>query len=314
MTINKTDIIAVTGGTGFLGSHLTKKLNERGYKYVVSLGSKDFDLTLEQDVRFFYRDVRPNIVFHLAAVVGGIGANQLYPGRFFRDNMLMGLNLIHGAAFTGEVKKFVQVGTVCSYPKHCETPFSETHLWEGYPEETNAPYGIAKKSLLVMLQAYRQQYGLNGIFLMPTNMYGPNDHFDLQNSHVIPAIIRKIDDATKKGDDVVTLWGSGNATREFLYVEDCADALIVAMEQYNSREPVNLASANRDISIRELAYHIKRLMGYEGQLRFDLSKPDGQPVRLLDDFRARKYFNWEAQTSLEEGLQKTISWYKQCHQ
>ncbi|MFW6347891.1 MAG: GDP-L-fucose synthase family protein, partial [Cyclonatronaceae bacterium] len=282
--------IVVTGGAGFLGKFVQKRLREEGMaeENILVPRRTDYDLTSEADVRRMYADMSPTVVIHLAAEVGGIGANRDNPGRFFYANMAMGLHLIEHARLN-DVKKFVQVGTICAYPKYTPVPFREEDLWNGYPEETNAPYGIAKKSLLVMLQAYRQQYGLNGIYLLPVNLYGPGDNFDLETSHVIPALIRKFCEAKEKGQESVTVWGTGSASREFLYVEDCARGIVLATKHYDDPEPVNLG-AGFEITIKDLAENIRNLVGYEGKMAWDTSKPDGQPRRALDTTRPKEYF------------------------
>ena len=302
--------IVVTGGSGFLGRHLLAALDERGVPCENLLVPRhaDFDLTREADVIRMYAELRPTVVVHLAAVVGGIGANREHPGSFFYANMAMGLHLVEHARHSG-VKKFVQAGTICSYPKFTPLPFREEDLWNGYPEETNAPYGIAKKSLLVMLQAYRQEYGLNGICLLPVNLYGPGDNFDPRSSHVIPALIRKFSEAVEQGAEAVTVWGSGEASREFLYVADAARGLVLATERYADPAPVNLG-AGFEITIRELAETTRRLAGFQGRILWDASKPDGQPRRRLDTSRA-KAFGFEATTDFEEGLRRTIDWWRE---
>lgn len=307
MSITKIDRIVVTGGGGFVGSFLLEQLLARGYTDVVSIRRREFDLTREDDVVRMYQQLRPAVVIHLAAEVGGIGANRENPGRFFYANMAMGLHLIEQARHFG-VKKFLQTGTICAYPKFTPVPFREDELWNGYPEETNAPYGIAKKALLVMCQAYRQQYGLNAIYLLPVNLYGPRDNFDLNTSHIIPAIIRKCVEARERGDKQITAWGSGNVSREFLYVEDCAQGLVMAMERYNSPEPMNLGNG-REVTIRQSVETIARLVGFQGDILWDPSKPDGQPRRCLDTSRARESIGFVAQTSFEDGLRKTIDWF-----
>ena len=307
--IHKTDRIALTGGAGFLGSFVVDQLRQRGYANISIPRRKDFDLTHEADVQRFYRDLKPDVVLHLAAEVGGIGANRDNPGRFFFANMAMGLHLIEGARQVN-VKKFVQVGTICAYPKFTPVPFQESELWNGYPEETNAPYGIAKKALMVMCQSYRQQYNLNGIYLLPVNLYGPRDNFDLHSSHVIPALIRKCVEARRRGDKQITAWGTGAASREFLYVEDCAQALVGSMEKYDSPEPMNLGSG-REITIRDLTHLVARLSGFNGEIQWDATKPDGQPRRCLDVTRAREQIGFVAQTPFEEGLRNTIAWYEE---
>ncbi|HSV14006.1 MAG TPA: GDP-L-fucose synthase, partial [Tepidisphaeraceae bacterium] len=265
-------------------------------------------LTREQDAERLYTEFKPTVVLHLAAEVGGIGANRDNPGRFFFANLAMGMHLIEGARKFG-LKKFVQVGTICAYPKFTPVPFRENELWNGYPEETNAPYGIAKKSLLVMCQAYRQQYGLNAIYLLPVNLYGPRDNFHLHSSHVIPALIRKCVEARRRGDAQITAWGTGSASREFLYVEDCAEGLVAAMEQYDSPEPMNLGSG-REITIKNLTELIAKISRFEGQIIWDTTKPDGQPRRCLDVARAKQTIGFTARTTLEDGLRKTIEWFE----
>ncbi|HEV2723005.1 MAG TPA: GDP-L-fucose synthase [Thermoleophilaceae bacterium] len=300
--------IMLTGGAGFLGGQVRDRLELAGAAEVVAVRRRDFDLTDPTAVAEAYEVARPDTVVHLAAEVGGIGANRANPGRYFYANMAMGMHMIEEGRRRG-VEKFVQVGTVCSYPKFTPVPFSEEDLWNGYPEETNAPYGIAKKSLLVMLQAYREQYGLNGIYLMPVNLYGPGDNFDPETSHVIPALIRKCEEARASGAGEVVCWGTGGASREFLYVEDCAEAIAAATERFDGPEPVNVGAAS-EISIRELTELIARLTGFEGRLVWDASKPDGQPRRCLDTSRARERFGFEASTPLEEGLRATIDWWR----
>jgi len=302
--------ILVTGGAGFLGSHIvenmvqTRKVSE---SQIVVLRSKDADLRVYDSCRKAVENV--DIIIHLAARVGGIGFNQKNPGTLFYDNVIMGTQLME-AARLAKVEKFVQIGTVCAYPKFTPPPFREEDLWNGYPEETNAPYGIAKKSLLVMAQAYRQQYGMNVIYLLPVNLYGPKDNFDLESSHVIPALIRKFVEATEKGEKEVVVWGTGQASREFLYVEDAAEAIILAAEKYNKAEPVNLGTG-REITIKDLVTLIAQLTNFDGQIVWDTSKPDGQPRRCLDTGRAKREFGFEAKTSFDLGLQKTIEWYRQ---
>jgi GDP-L-fucose synthase len=306
----KKERVVVTGGAGFLGQHLQKELVELGLekKNLLIPHIEDYDLTKESDVIAMYERMKPTVVIHLAAEVGGIGANQANPGRFFYANMAMGLHLIEHARLR-QIKKFVQIGTICAYPKFTPVPFKEENLWQGYPEETNAPYGIAKKALLVMLQAYRQQYGLNGIYLLPVNLYGPGDNFDLASSHVIPALIRKFCFAVDNGIDEVVIWGTGSASREFLYVEDAARAIAMAAEKYDGCEPVNIG-AGFEITIKALAEKIKELTNFKGRLVWDSSRPDGQPRRCLDTGRAREFFGFEAEVSFEQGLRKTIDWYK----
>ncbi len=303
MPVLKSDRIVVTGGRGFLGSHLVRNLNQRGYRNVFVALHSDYNLTQQSDTACMYRNFKPDVVVHLAAEVGGIGANQANPGRYFYANMAMGLNVIEQARLSG-VKKFVQIGTVCAYPKFCPVPFKEADIWNGYPEETNAPYGIAKKALLAMCQAYRQQYGLNAIYLLPVNLYGPGDNFEPATSHVIPALIRK---CVEGGD--VEVWGTGNASREFLYVEDAAEAIALAMERYDKAEPLNLGSG-REVTIRQLMASIVELTRYTGNIQRDSSKPDGQSRRCLDVSRAKQEIGFEARTSLLLGLEKTIEWFK----
>ena len=302
--------IVVTGGAGFLGTYFQQELLQRGLKsenLLIPL-IDEYDLTEEADVIRMYRDMDPTVVIHLAAEVGGIGANRDNPGRFFYANMAMGLHLIEHARLH-EVKKFVQVGTICAYPKHTPVPFREEHLWDGYPEETNAPYGIAKKALLVMLQAYRRQYGLNGIYLLPVNLYGPGDNFDPHTSHVIPALIRKFCVAVDTNQHEVTAWGTGSASREFLYVQDAARGIALATERYDDPDPVNLG-AGCEITIKELTHKIKQSTGFNGSVVWDADKPDGQPRRLLDTSRARDRFGFVAETPFDEGLTQTVSWWR----
>ena len=300
--------IAVTGGGGFLGRVVVNKLRERGSEEVFVVRKRDYDLVRAADVERLYAEARPEVVIHLAAVVGGIGANRENPGRYFYENMMMGVQLIEGARLNGG-EKFVQVGTICAYPKFTPVPFKEDDLWNGYPEETNAPYGVAKKALLVQCQAYRDQYGLNGIYLLPVNLYGPGDNFDPNTSHVIPALIKKFVDASERGEPSVEVWGTGAATREFLYVDDAAEGIVLATEKYDGSEPVNLGSG-MEISIKELAELIARETGYAGQLVWDTSKPDGQPRRALDVTRADELFGFRARVDFVEGLRRTIEWYR----
>jgi GDP-L-fucose synthase len=301
--------VLVTGGAGFLGAPVCRLIEQRGALEVVVPRSAQHDLTQADAVAKLFETARPDVVLHLAAEVGGIGANRDNPGRFFYANMTMGLNMIEEARRRG-VGKFVQVGTVCSYPKFTPVPFSESSLWDGYPEETNAPYGIAKKALLVMLAAYRDQYGFPGIFLMPTNLYGPGDNFDPRSSHVIPALIRKCEEARLDGAGSITCWGTGSASREFLYVEDCAAAIVAATERYESPEPVNIG-VGKEIAIRELVELIAEVTGFEGGINWDTSKPDGQPRRVLDTSRAAQEIGFEATTSFADGLRETVDWFRQ---
>lgn len=297
--------IIITGGNGFLGSHLVKQLGDRE---IFVPRSSSYDLRYEDDTRRMFKDAGPvDIVFHLAATVGGIGANRLHPGKFFYDNMLMSINVIHQASIA-QVKKLIFVGTTCSYPKFAHIPFNEFSLFDGFPEETNAPYGIAKRAALVMLQAYQAEYGLNFNYLIPTNLYGPGDNFDDSTSHVIPALIKKCLQAKAQGDEVITVWGTGNASRDFVYVEDAAGALVLAMERYERTEPLNLGSGN-EIKISTLIYFIKEATGYKGDIVYDTSKPDGQPRRCLNTKETKAALNWTATTGLKEGLQKTVEWY-----
>jgi GDP-L-fucose synthase len=300
--------VLVTGGNGFLGRHVASALSRRGYGDVLTPRRADYDLTVEADVRRMFDDLAPQVVIHLAAVVGGIGANRESPGRFFYENVMMGAMTMERARVSG-VEKFVGIGTICAYPKLAPVPFLERDLWNGYPEETNAPYGIAKKMLLVQGQAYREQYGFNVIHLLPVNLYGPHDNFNPASSHVIPALIRKCVEAIELGSAEIVCWGTGNATREFLYVEDCAEAIVLALEQYDRPEPVNIG-AGFEISIRALAGLIVELTGFSGRLVFDPTKPDGQPRRSLDTSRARDEFGFRATTDFREGLRRTIDWYR----
>jgi GDP-L-fucose synthase len=296
--------VLVTGGGGFLGSHLVERLTADGHEVVVSR-KVDYDLTSRDDAERLFRDARPERVFHVAGEVGGIGANRVSPGRFWYANLMMGAHMLELSREQG-VEKLVIVGTVCAYPKFASVPFQEDELWDGYPEETNAPYGVAKKSILVGAQAYRDQYGLNSIFLLPANLYGPRDNFDLETSHVIPDLIRKM----LENPDRVVLWGDGTPTREFLYVDDCVDGLALAAERYNGADPVNLGTG-AEISIRELAELIAELTGFEGEIEWDASMPNGQPRRSLDASRARELFGFEAHTALRTGLERTIAWYRE---
>jgi GDP-L-fucose synthase len=301
--------VLVTGGAGFLGSFVVERLRERRAAEVFVPRSRDYDLRQLGAIQRVLADVHPDIVIHLAGRVGGIGANRARPAEFFYDNLMMGVPLFHESWRFG-VDKFVAIGTVCAYPKHTPVPFVEKDLWKGYPEETNAPYGLAKKMLLVQSQAYRQQYGFDSVFLLPVNLYGPRDNFDLQTSHVIPALIRKCIEAKERGDSEIVVWGTGKPTREFLYVEDAAEGILLAAERYNESQPVNLGSG-MEISIQDLVGLIARLSGFDGQIVWDASKPDGQPRRSLDTDKAERLFGFRAQTSFEEGLRRTIAWYQQ---
>jgi GDP-L-fucose synthase len=300
--------VVVTGGAGFLGEPVCRLLRERDAEVIVPRRA-EYDLTDAIAVARLFDEAAPDVVVHLAAEVGGIGANRENPGRFFYANMAMGLNMVEEARARG-VSKFVQVGTVCSYPKFTPVPFNEASLWDGYPEETNAPYGIAKKALLVMLAAYREQYGFPGIFLMPTNLYGPRDNFDPRSSHVIPALIRKCEEARLAGEESITCWGTGSASREFLYVDDCAEAIVAATERYDRPEPVNIG-VGKEIAIRELVALIARATDFEGEIRWDASKPDGQPRRVLDTARAEREIGFRAGTSFDDGLQRTVVWFRE---
>lgn len=301
--------VMVTGGAGFLGQHVVRVLRERGAEQIFVPRSADFDLRTAAGVEGALREGQPDIVLHLAALSGGIGANRTAPGQMFYDNAMMGIQLMEQSRLRG-VDKFVTFGTVCSYPKYTPVPFREDELWNGYPEETNAPYGLAKKMLLVQSQAYRQQYGFNSIHLVAVNLYGPGDKIDPSNSHVIPALIRKCVEAREAGADHIDAWGTGSASREFLYVADAAVGVVFAAERYDGADPVNLG-AGREITIRELTEQIVRLTGFRGEIRWDPSKPDGQPRRMLDTSRARERFGFSATTSFEEGLRRTIRWYEQ---
>ncbi|MGB9722061.1 MAG: GDP-L-fucose synthase family protein [bacterium] len=316
--------ICISGGKGFLGNHLVKKFKENGYTNIFIADLPEYDLRDLESVKKMYNDLKPDIVVHLAARVGGIGANREHPAEFFYDNLTMGVFLLD-QAYRHNIEKFVALGTICCYPKFTPVPFKEEDLWNGYPEETNAPYGLAKKMLLVQSTAYRQQYGLNSIFLMPVNLYGPGDNFDPSSSHVIPALIKKFVDAMGGKENVlkrlnadtpmpmgtdapVIVWGTGNASREFLYVEDCAEAIVLATEKYAKPDPVNIG-AGFEIKIKELVQLLAKLLKYNGEINWDATKPDGQPRRMLDTSRAEKEFGFKAKTSFEEGLKKTIDWY-----
>ena len=300
--------VCVTGGAGFLGSFVTARLHERGAKEVFIPTIEKYDLVQLDSIRQMLDDSNPDIIIHLAAQVGGIGANREHPAEFFYSNLMMGVQLIHEAWLRG-VEKFVALGTICAYPKFTPIPFKEENLWDGYPEETNAPYGLAKKMLLVQSQAYRQQYGFNSIFIMPVNLYGPRDNFRPESSHVIPALIKKCVEAVESGADFIEVWGDGTPTREFLYVEDAAEGILLATEKYDSPDPINLGSG-MEISIKHLVELIAHLTGFKGRIIWDTSKPNGQPRRRLDVTRAEQAFGFIAGTSFEEGLKKTIEWYR----
>jgi GDP-L-fucose synthase len=307
--------VILTGGAGFLGSFVTETLKKHGATDIFIPHIEDYNLVDPNDIRRLYtnslKDVDPKnvVVIHLAANVGGIGANREHPANFFYDNLMMGVEMMH-QAYKNDVGKFTAIGTVCAYPKFTPVPFKEEDLWTGYPEETNAPYGLAKKMMLVQAQAYRQQYGFNAIFLLPVNLYGPRDNFNLQSSHVIPALIRKAIEAAERGDKELAVWGDGSPTREFLYVEDAASAIVAATERYNGPEPVNLGSGY-EISIKDLAELIVRLTGFKGKLIWQTDKPNGQPRRGLDVSRAKEYFGWQSQVPFEEGMRRTIEWFKE---
>ncbi len=299
--------IIVTGGNGFLGKAVTKSLSSEGE--VFALGSKEYDLRCTSDTKRMYLDLEPNVVVHLAATVGGIGANKDNPGLFIEENLIMGYNVIKYAK-EHNVDKFIMLGTVCAYPKYCSVPFKEEDLWNGYPEETNAPYGIAKKTLMQLIQSYNQQYGFNGINLIPVNMYGPSDNFHPKSSHVIPALILKFQQAIDDGHKPVEIWGTGQASREFLYVDDCATAIQQAIISYNNPQPVNVGTG-REITIMELAQKLQRIMGHKGSIWFNSEHPDGQPRRCLDTSKAKYYFGFEAKVDLDAGLQSTIEWFRE---
>jgi GDP-L-fucose synthase len=299
--------VLVTGGGGFLGSHLVERLQADGMKPFVPR-RRDYDLTVENDVERLFEDSKPSLVFHLAGEVGGIGANMANPGRYWFANLTMGTHVLEQSRRAG-VDKLVLVGTICAYPKFAPVPFKEDDLWNGYPEETNAPYGVAKKALLVGAQSYREQYGLNTVFLLPVNLYGPRDNFDLESSHVIPALIRKMLEAQERAEREVVLWGDGTPTREFLYVDDCAEALQLAAERYDGPEPVNLGTGE-EITIKELAEVIAAETGFEGEIVWDTTKPNGQPRRKLDTSRAERYFGFQARTPFREGIKHTVAWYR----
>ena len=304
--------VVVTGGAGFLGSYCLERLAKRGCKNILVPKIEDYDLVKMDGIVRMYEDMKPDIVIHLAAVVGGIGANREHPGEFFYKNLMMGVQLIEQGRLRN-IEKFVAIGTICAYPKFTPIPFKEDELWNGYPEETNAPYGLAKKMLLVQSQSYRAEYGFNSIFLLPVNLYGPGDNFDPASSHVIPALIKKCIDANESGADYIECWGTGNVSREFIYAADAAEGILLATEHYNGAEPVNVG-AGFEITIKELAEKIVKLTDFAGEIRWDPSKPDGQPRRRLDVSQAKKLFGFEAKTTFEEGLKATIEWYKQKRQ
>jgi GDP-L-fucose synthase len=304
---NKT--VVVTGGAGFLGRYVCSGLEKRGCKNILIPKIQDYDLVKLDDIKKMYDDMTPDIVIHLAAVVGGIGANREHPGKFFYENLMMGIQLIEQGRLRN-LEKLVAIGTICAYPKFTPVPFKEEDLWNGYPEETNAPYGLAKKMLLVQSQSYRDEYGFNSIFLLPVNLYGPGDNFDPQSSHVIPALIKKCIDAVDQGKDYIQCWGTGSASREFIYAADAAEGILLAAEHYNSSNPVNIG-AGFEITIKNLVEKIVLLTGFKGEIRWDTSKPDGQPRRCLDTRKAEKYFGFKAKTPFDQGLKQTIQWYKE---
>ena len=299
--------VVVTGGAGFLGSYVTKGLQKRGCKNILVPKIEDYDFINISDIVRMYEDMKPDIVIHLAAVVGGIGANREHPGEFFYKNLMMGVQLIEQGRLRN-IEKFVAIGTICAYPKFTPVPFKEENLWDGYPEETNASYGLAKKMLLVQSQAYRTEYGFNSIFLLPVNLYGPGDNFNPTSSHVIPALIKKCVDAIESGADHIECWGTGKVSREFIYAADAAEGILLATEHYNGAEPVNIG-AGFEITIKELVEKIVSLTGFKGKIKWDSSKPDGQPRRQLDVSKAKKYFGFEARTSFDEGLKAMVEWY-----
>lgn len=300
--------ICVTGGAGFLGSYVVEKLVQKGCKNILVPKIEEYDLVRGDEIKRMYSNMKPDVVIHLAAVVGGIGANREHPGEFFYKNLMMGVQLIEEGRLRG-IEKFVAIGTVCAYPKFTPVPFKEEDIWNGYPEETNAPYGLAKKMLLVQSQAYRTEYSFNSIFLLPVNLYGPRDNFNPASSHVIPALIKKCVDAVEHGVDYIECWGTGKASREFIYTDDAAEGILLATERYNGPEAVNIGSGF-EITIRELVERIASLTGFKGEVRWDASKPDGQPRRCLDTSRAKRLFGFEAKISFDEGLKSTIEWYK----
>src|SRR5262245_31079219 len=301
--------VVVTGGSGFLGSYVVEALRDRGAEQVFVPRRRDYDLCDRANIRRLLEDVQPHVVIHLAARVGGIGANREHPAEFFYDNLMMGVPLLHESWAAG-VEKFVALGTICCYPKHTPIPFREENVWDGYPEETNAPYGLAKKMLLVQSQSYREQYGFNSVFLMPVNLYGPRDNFDPASSHVIPALIKKCVEAKQRGDAEIVVWGDGSPTREFLYVQDASEGIVLAAERYCDSEPVNLGSSN-EISIKDLVEIVAKLTAFDGKIVWDTTKPNGQPRRCLDTSRAEKGFGFRARTSFTEGMQRTVDWYRE---
>ncbi|WP_242371194.1 GDP-L-fucose synthase family protein [Anaeromyxobacter sp. SG26] len=300
--------VVITGGAGFLGSFVVEELRQRGAREIFVPRSRDYDLVTMEAVQRLYADAKPTLVIHLAARVGGIGANRDNPGKFFYDNLMMGVQLIEVGRQVG-LRKLVALGTICAYPKFCPVPFKEDDIWNGYPEETNAPYGLAKKMLLVQSQAYRQQYGFNSSVLFPVNLYGPRDNFDLHTSHVIPALIRKCVEARERGDKRIVVWGTGGASREFLHVRDAAEGIVEAAEKYDKSDPVNLG-AGFEIKIRDLVPLVARLCRFDGEIVWDTSKPDGQPRRMLDTSRAEREFGWKARIPFEDGLRETVEWYE----
>jgi GDP-L-fucose synthase len=307
-TLDTSVRITVTGGAGFLGTHLIRTLREHGFKNIFIPHIEQYNLLKTEDILRMYEDAKPDVVIHLAAVVGGIGANRVNPGKFFYENAIMGIQLIELGRQTG-VKKMVVIGTICAYPKYTPVPFKEEHLFDGYPEETNAPYGMAKRMLLVQLQAYRQQYGMRGIYLLPVNLYGPGDNFDPASSHVIPALIKKCVDARDSGAKQIEVWGDGGATREFIFVEDAAEGIVLATERYDEPDPVNIG-VGFEISIKDLVHQIARLTGFKGSVVWDPTKPNGQPRRMLDTRRAWERFGFKSKTGFEDGLKRTIEWYE----
>ena len=309
LSLSKASRLTVTGGNGFLGTVLVRTLRAHGFENIFVPLIENYDLRKEADIRRMYRESRPDVVIHLAAVVGGIGANRENPGRFFYENAIMGIQLIE-LGRQAELKKIVIIGTICAYPKYTPVPFKEEHIHDGYPEETNAPYGMAKRMLLVQLQAYRQQYGMKGIYLLPVNLYGPGDNFDPASSHVIPALIKRCVDARESGASEIVVWGDGSATREFIFVEDAAEGIVLATERFDEPEPVNIG-VGFEISIKDLVHQIARLTEYRGGIAWDQSRPNGQPRRMLDTTRARERFGFTAKTGFEAGLKKTIEWYEE---